>query len=131
MRAMTSTSVLAIPFIVRLAGGLEACEAPWHRTAFRTRGFSLLDAKERGNLQLTNRMWRLAIVQQRRAIALHHEVHDPSLLGHFGKFHQCFGAARRHRAAPRPGEVHVASSRSCKPLSVHLRECARSRGEAP
>src|SRR6516225_300242 len=49
-RAMTPTPVSAIPLIVRRAGGLEAGEAPWRRTAFRTRGFSLLDAKERGNL---------------------------------------------------------------------------------
>src|SRR5215831_8826239 len=39
MRAATPTLVAEIPFIVRRAGGLEAGEAPWRRTAFRTRGF--------------------------------------------------------------------------------------------
>src|SRR5262249_60125382 len=38
-RAATPTPVAEIPFIVRRAGGLGAGEAPWRRTAFRTRGF--------------------------------------------------------------------------------------------
>src|SRR5262249_50596208 len=38
-RATTPTPVAAIALIVRRAGGLEAGEAPWRRTAFRTRGF--------------------------------------------------------------------------------------------
>src|SRR6516164_2993933 len=36
---MTPTPVAAMPLIVRRAGGLEAGEAPWRRTAFRTSGF--------------------------------------------------------------------------------------------
>src|SRR5262249_57092263 len=39
-RAATPTPVAAIPLIVGRAGGLGADEAPWRRTAFRTRGFS-------------------------------------------------------------------------------------------
>src|SRR5215831_762641 len=48
----------------------------------------------------------------------------PPKAGHArGDLDTPFGATRRHRIPPRAGEVHVASSRSRKPLSVHLGEC--------
>jgi hypothetical protein len=50
--------------------GLELAKLRGVEQRFVHADFSLLDAKERGNLELTNWLWKLAIVQQRRAIVL-------------------------------------------------------------
>src|SRR5262245_42239655 len=197
------------PLIVRRAGGLEAGEAPWRRTAFRTRGFfpsrrertrrfsayqPAVEARNRtaaprdrppprgprseptwsfrrsspapARMRRRSGNWRSArkipdppptarvprgrpwssmlqnSSRQPAGLVLNRHYGLPSTLqrtsrltearpalppkaGHArGDLDTPFGATRRHRVPPRAGEVHVASSRSRKPLSVHLGECA-------
>src|SRR5262245_56533725 len=106
--------------------GLELAKLRGVEQRFVHADFPLLDAKERGNLELTNRLWKLAIVQHRRAIALDHQLHDPSPLAHFREFRQrwqeCVGALV---TGGRPGKFQIPRQQRVRRGHVLGRPCCK------